>query len=161
MKLENSLGKILNQDILEKRAQYIQRNNELMQEFSFASTNTKFFINQIFNTSFYGSVLWDLQCKEANMIYNSWNASIRIMLGIDRKAHRYLIEPLSEQRHIKTSLKKRFLKFTKAMSQSKKTTTNYVYEFMKFDCRSVTGSNHGFCANQGFREACLSTDSAT
>lgn len=142
MKLENSLGKILNQDILEKRAQYIQRNNELMQEFSFASTNTKFFINQIFNTSFYGSVLWDLQCKEANMIYNSWSASIRIMLGIDRKAHRYLIEPLSEQRHIKTSLKKRFLKFTKAMSMSKKTTANYVYEFMKFDCRSITGSNH-------------------
>ena len=76
------------------------------------------------------------------MIYNSWSASIRIMLGIDRKAHRYLIEPLSEQRHIKTSLKKRFLKFTKAMSMSKKTTANYVYEFMKFDCRSITGSNH-------------------
>ena len=56
VKIENTLGKILSQDIVEKRAQYIQRNNELLQEFSYACPQTKMLINQVYNTSFYGFV---------------------------------------------------------------------------------------------------------
>ena len=59
-RIENKPGNILNQDMKEKRAQYIQRNNELMQEFSFEHSYTKCNINAIFNSHFTGSVLWDL-----------------------------------------------------------------------------------------------------
>ena len=55
--LENKPGCILNQDMKQKYAQYIQRNNELMQEFAFASGTTKTKINSIFNIHFTGSVL--------------------------------------------------------------------------------------------------------
>ena len=41
MKLENKPGSIVKQDMKEKRAQYIQRNNELMEEFSCANSTTK------------------------------------------------------------------------------------------------------------------------
>ena len=53
----------------EKRAQYIQRNKELMQEFSFAHSSTKSNINTIFNSHFTGSVLWDFLGREAEMVY--------------------------------------------------------------------------------------------
>ena len=45
----------LSKEIMEQRAQYINRANELDQEFYFAHTSTRVLINNIFNTSFYGS----------------------------------------------------------------------------------------------------------
>ena len=68
-------------DLMEKRAAYINKNNELMQEFGFAHSDTMIKINNIFNTAFYGSVLWDLFGKEAkrlekNMERFTTNASI-------------------------------------------------------------------------------------
>ena len=64
---------ILSLDKKEKRALYIQRNNELMQEFSYATSDTKVRINRIFNSHFYGSVIWNLFDQAADMIYNTWN----------------------------------------------------------------------------------------
>ena len=60
MRIDAERNNLLTKDILEKRAQYIQRNNELTQEFSHADCTTKAFINRVFNTHAYGSVLWDL-----------------------------------------------------------------------------------------------------
>ena len=47
----------MNQDLLEKRAMYIAKNNELLQEFHFAHPRTKIWANSVFNTTFYGSPL--------------------------------------------------------------------------------------------------------
>ena len=57
IKLNNIVTNILGHDMMEKRAQYIQRNNELMQEFACACGKTKTFISKVYNSSFYGSVL--------------------------------------------------------------------------------------------------------
>ena len=93
-KLENKPGTIVKQDMNEKCVQYIQRNNELMQEFSYANSTTKTKINSIYNSHFTGSVLWDLFGHEAEMIYNTWNSSIKNMFRLDRTTHRHLIEPV-------------------------------------------------------------------
>ena len=53
-KIENKVRSILGQDMNEKRAQCIQRNNELMQEFAFADCVTKTKINSIYNSHFHG-----------------------------------------------------------------------------------------------------------
>ena len=103
---------ILSQDMKQKRAQYIQRNNELLQEFSFANGFTKSKINSIYNTHFTGSVLWDLFGDDACKIYSTWNTSVRKMFRLDRTTHRYFIEAVSNMSHIKKVLMKRFMKFT-------------------------------------------------
>ena len=118
-------------DILEKKARYIQGNNQLMQEFSFASCMTKLFINKVFNSHHYGSVLWDLYGREAEMVCNTWNVSIRKMLRIDRKSHRYLIEPLSGIKHLKRTLLEAFMNFTKKLSNSPKKAVKNVYDFIQ------------------------------
>ena len=48
-----------------------------MQEFSFGHSSTKVKIDAIFKSHFYGSVFWNLFENEVNMIYNTWNTSIR------------------------------------------------------------------------------------
>ena len=92
----------MSQDIIEKRAQYITRNKELPQEFSFAHPITKCLINNIFNTHFTGSSLWNLFNKITEMLEQSCNVSYKeLCLHCPEKTHKYLIEPLSKTKHIR------------------------------------------------------------
>ena len=91
----------MSQAIIEKRAQYITRNNELLQEFSFAHPTTKCVINNVFNTHFSGSSLWNLFNNASEKLEKSWNVSQRLIFSLPRETHKYLIEPVSETKHIK------------------------------------------------------------
>ena len=131
----------LGEDLMEKRALYINRVNELNQEFYYAHPSTKIMINNIFNSSFYGSQIWDLFCDEATRLEKSWNISQRILLGIPRTTHRYFIEPLSGTPHIMISLYKRFLNFISSIKTSSKSILKNMLNLIKDDCQSTTGRN--------------------
>ena len=73
---------IMSDGVMLKRAAYVNRNNELCQEFYFTDPNLKIQINNLFKTSFYGSVLWDLFEAEASRLEKTWNVSLRKMLNI-------------------------------------------------------------------------------
>ena len=135
MRIEN-IRDIFSKDMKEKRARYIQGNNRLMQEFSFASAWTKIFINRVYNGHHYGAVLWDLYSKEAEMIFNAWNVSVRRMLRVDRKTHRFLIEPLSGTQHMKRSIFKAFVSFANKLQNSSKEVIRDVFHLVKEDIRS-------------------------
>ena len=131
----------LSKDMMEKRAQYINRANELDQEFHFASPSTRVWINQVFNTSYFGSQLWGLFNKEEERIEKTWNVSQRIFLRLPRNSHRYFIEPLSGVKHIRESLRHWFVNFTKKILASDKAVLRTVFHMIKRDCRSTTGEN--------------------
>ena len=131
----------MKKDILEKRARFIGRNAELNQEFSFAHPRTKFKMNQIYNTHFTGSPLWDLFSDEAVKFEKSWNVSVREMFDLPRDTHCYFIEPISEYVHLRSILIKRFLKFVEQLEKTKKSALKEVFTMVKNDCRSTTGSN--------------------
>ena len=109
--ITNEIDNLTSQDLKQKRAMYIAKNNELNQEFFFAHHRTKILINNVYNTSFYGSPLWDIYSKDFEKLCNSWNTSHRIMLDLPRQTHRYFLEHLSKTRHIMKSLKMRFISF--------------------------------------------------
>ena len=128
-------------DLKKKRADYIAKNNEILQEFGFSHPKTKIQINSIFNSHLSGSVLWDLFTKEAVMMENTWNVSMRLMLDIPRETHRRLIEPLSETTHIKITMQKRFLSFINQIKNSPKNCSKSLLNSILADTRSITGSN--------------------
>ena len=128
-------------DILIKRAEFINKNNEILQEFFFSHPRTKIKINDVYNSHLTGSCLWDLFCREAVMMENTWNVAMRLMLDIPRESHRYLIEPLSNVVHIKTVLVKRFLTFLEQIRKSEKSSSKFLLETILHDARSTTGSN--------------------
>ena len=72
----------LSKDTKVKRARYIERNIELIQEFPSAHPEVKCKINQIYNSSFPGSVLYDLTSDPVRQLVNSWSVSVRHMWGI-------------------------------------------------------------------------------
>ena len=59
----------------------------------------------------------------------------------DHEAHRVYIEQISENRHLKSILIKRFLNFIEQIKKTKKTITSRILEIIKNDVSSVTGSN--------------------
>ena len=105
-----------------KEQRIISKSNELLQEFHFAHPSTHVNVNNIYNTHFYGSTLWNLFSKEVSKMEKSWNVSQRNIYKLHRKTHKYLIEPITSTPHIIFSLFRHFIKFTKAISSSKKST---------------------------------------
>ena len=132
---------IMKQDVKEKRARYISKNNEICQEFYFAHPKTKFQINQIWNSHFSGSVLWDLFSHEAIQVENTYNNSVRIMASLPRETHKFYVEPITGTPHLKKVLCKRFLSFIESVKTSKKIALRNIFKLVKNDCRSVTGRN--------------------
>ena len=131
----------LKRDLKMKRAEYINRNNEIIQEFSSFHPKTIFHLNKVYNTHFSGSCLWDLFSREAEMLENSWNTSIRLMFDLPLQTHTWYIEPISESTHLKNILIKRFLTFVQALKSSPKLILTNLFKMISTDVQSVTGSN--------------------
>ena len=131
----------MKKDIEIKRAKYIQKNCELIQEFGFSHPTSKCYVNQIYNCSFTGYQLWDLFSDSSESIEKTFNVSICPMFDLPRETHRYLIEPLSDTRHIKVVLLKQYLQFRNQVFQSNKTTLISLFKICQSDSSSTTGSN--------------------
>ena len=138
--IENKING-MKKDIMVKRATYIDKNVTLNQEFHYTHPRTKHEINGIYNNHFTGSPLWDLFSREAEMLYNSWNKSVRLMSQVPLQTHRYFLEHLSGTRHLKITLIKRFLSFITQIENSPTILPNILLQTIRRDCRSTTGSN--------------------
>ena len=139
--LTNSNGCSLDQDLLEKRARYVSKNNELRQEFYFAHFKTKIWTNNVYNTSFYGAPLWDYSSRNFEKLEKTWNVSARLMLNLPRNTHRYFIEPLTETHHVTKSIWSRFIRFISNVANGKKKALRRVLGAIENDVRSTTGKN--------------------
>ena len=122
------------------RARFIERNSELLQEFHFANPEMLCKLNRIYNSSFFGSMLWDLNSRNVNMIINSWSVSVRYMWGLPLQTHKHLIEPLGGT-HAKTMLYTRFMKFVQSIRKNPKLAPYYLLEKIKDDGNTITGKN--------------------
>ena len=138
--IENKLDG-MQKDIRIKRAIYIQRNCELNQEFHFTHPETKFHVNNVYNSSFTGSPLWNLFSGSAESLEKTYNVSVRTMFNLPFNTHRYLIEPLYQCQHLKFILIKRFLQFKEQVGRCPKKTVKNLFKICQYDASSVTGSN--------------------
>ena len=131
----------LNADMYIKRARYIAKNIEINQEFHFASSETKMVINDIYNSSWFGSNLYQMFSPEAVKLESSYNRSLKVMIDLPFATHRGLMEPLSRRKQLRRMLVKRFLQMTLKMKQSKKPILSMLLCTIERDARSRTGHN--------------------
>ena len=66
---------------------------------------------------------------------------VRHTFDIPRASHRYFIQPVSENTHLKVKLIKRFLKFYQTLESCDKPHIKYLMKLQRTDHRSVFGSN--------------------
>ena len=63
------------------------------------------------------------------------------MFALPEETHKYLTEPISKTRHIKISLMKRYIRFSKMLATSEKKAVWNLYNNVRKDCQSNTGYN--------------------
>ena len=66
---------------------------------------------------------------------------VRMTFDIPRNSHKYLIEPISQNSHLKIKLVKRFINFAKTLSKCDKPHIKYLHNVQQYDYRSVYGRN--------------------
>ena len=128
-------------DMKIKTAKYVDKNNSLGQEFYFAHPLTKFHVNDVYNSHFTGSQLWDFGSREMEKLESTYNRSVKIMFDLPWGTHRYLIEPLTNKPHVRRILVKRYLSFIEKVGTSAKKPLKALLELVKKDTRTTTGSN--------------------
>ena len=126
-------------DVMVKRANMVQKNIELNQEFSFSHPTSRVKVNQIYNSHFTGSPLWNLFSKEAIQLENSWNRSARLMCDLPLTTHRYLLEPVTEVNHVRLLLVKQFIGFLNQIEKSPKRLPLELLQLVRYDAQSTTG----------------------
>ena len=128
-------------DIQQKRAMYINKNNSIFQEFSYAHPISKLKLNAIYNSHFSGSEVWDLFSPGIKSFEGSFNKSIKIMCNLPYETHRYLVEPISGGLGLRKQLIRKYLRFVHNIKNSTKPVIKHMFEHCKKDARTITGSN--------------------
>ena len=78
-------------DIFIKRARYIERSCEILQEFNFASPEVKMKLHNIYNSHFTGSSCWDMTSPAGRMMEATCNKNIKITFDLHYATHRNLL----------------------------------------------------------------------
>ena len=136
----NNIPDGLCSDVKQKRAAYIERNVELNLEFPSAHPEVKCRINRIYNTSYPGSVLYDMTSDSVNQLVNSWSVSVRHMWGLPMQAHRYLIEQLAGE-HAQAMILSRYVKFLQNVQKSPKLAAQFMLQKVYKNVNTITGRN--------------------
>ena len=126
-------------DCLAKRGKFIGKVNSILQEFHHVEPDVMVRLLNIYATSYYGSVLWDLYSPEVKKIYSSWNVTIRKVFKVPYTTHRYLITPLSCTNHPKTLLTCRMIKFMESLRTSSNGGVRYLASLVFDDRRTLVG----------------------
>ena len=106
------------------RVKFISIIHSVNQEFQISEPTMVVKLYNIYASSLYGSNLWDLFCNNIVKLYTSWNTAFRILFGLSW--HRYFIEQISEQIHLKTILCSRFVSFCESMCKSPSSASDYI-----------------------------------
>ena len=108
-------------DVVNKKGNFIAYVNDIISEFASAHPTVKCKLLQIYGTSFYGSCLWNLYGAATKSLFTTWNIAIRKLTGVPYRTHTRLLDFISDLKHVKFSLKRRFLCFTQKLLKSKNT----------------------------------------
>ena len=91
--------------------------------------------------SLYGAPLWEIGSDSLNSFEYTYNRSIKIMFDLPIQTHRYLIETVSKDQHMKFKIFKRHIGFKNQVKKSSKKVLKHLYSIAENDCNSITGKN--------------------
>ena len=131
----------MKQDICVKIANFINKNIDLKQNFYFSHHLMKVKINFIHSFHFTGSPLWELFLEGGYHVGKHLEHSCPCHVQPPLDTHRYLIEQISQAKHLKVVLIDMFLNFLIQIKKFKKQIPKQLLQFIKDNVRSTTGSN--------------------
>ena len=83
----------------------------------------------------------DLYGSWTKKVFTSWNVSLKYIWDLPHSTHRYFFEHLTECRHVKILLIRRFLNFLRSILHSSSEVCKLLLHTILRNVQSVTGSN--------------------
>ena len=131
-------------DLLQKRAIFFDRVHQHIQRYGYCDPRLVCELVKIFATSFYGSVLWQLDCKEHEQLNRSWNTTLKMIFKLPYSCHTRFLESLTEIPHLQSVLHSRYVGFMKKVGESLEPNLKFLFALLKDNKTSNTGRNVDF-----------------
>ena len=128
-------------DLLQKRAIFFGKVHELNQCFGYCDPRIICETIKVFATSFYGSILWQLNSAEHEKLTRSWNTTVKIIYDLPFGTHKRFVESLTNVPHLQSVLHSRFNGFVEGLINSSKCEVKIFMNTVKFDKSSRIGQN--------------------
>jgi hypothetical protein len=104
-----------------KKGSFISCVNNILTEFAFVHPSVKSKLLQIYGTSFYGSQLWNLYGNSIKRLFTTWNIALRRLFHLPYRTHTRFLDSIVKIKHIRFTLKSKFLSFFQALWKTKNT----------------------------------------
>ena len=131
------------------RARLIDQTVEVRQTFSFASPVEVVRAMQVYCTSFYGSMLWDLQSEAAKKYFNTWTTGIKLAWDCPRATRTYLVQQVLSCGipSARSQILARYCRFFRGLRTSPSSEVACLANLLARDVRSSTGMNINTISN--------------
>ena len=133
----------MDQDARVARAKLIDQLVDIQHSFFFASSVEILRAYQVYCSSHYGSMLWDLSGDSATQYFNSWTTGVKLAWQCPRATRTYLVQQVLACGGIsaKVDILSRFCKFFLNLRTSPCREVSILANLVSRDVRSVTGNN--------------------
>ena len=136
----------MEQDIVIKRAKFIQAAVEVRDLFSFAAPAEVLHAMKVYSSSYYGSNLWDLSGVKARQMYSSWNTMVKLVWYCPPWTRTFFVQQVLSCGHTsaKVDILTRYVKFFHSLRGSACHEVRILSRYLARDVQSVTGKNLRF-----------------
>ena len=136
------------------RARYIDQTVEVRQSFSFASPVEVVRALEVYTTSYYGSMLWNLKGNGADQFFNSWTTAIKLVWDCPRATRTYLVQQVlgCGSTSARTEIMARYSRFFQGLRSSPSREVATLVNLVARDIRSCTGSNISMVTEQSGKD---------
>ena len=131
----------MDHDLKCKRAEFINTCVNMNQEFECLSGEDKVKLLRIYNSHFTGSCLWSFTSDNFDKLIKSWNVNLRLVFDLPLQTHCWIIERLSNGKHAKQLIMKRYIKFMDSLAKNKRASVRALLKIVSKDARTTTGGN--------------------
>ena len=133
----------MDMDINIKRSMFITKSSEIRNTFHFAMPQQMLKAIEVYASHFSGSMLWDLYGNMAGQTYRSWNTCVKLVWGLPRSTHNYLVENLlsCQVASVRCNILSQYVGFVKKLENSRNSEIRLLCRVAASDIRSTLSKN--------------------
>ena len=148
------LGHVIHQDenpvhdLMDKKRELTGKFHSLQQELGKQDPGVLMRLVKTYILHLYGCTLWDIFSEDSVKLWSEWHRIIKQAYQLPIATHRWLLSDLLNGDHVKKMIIKRFLSFSKKISNSNIPHIAHLHQYQCKDWRSTYGRNHMYICTE-------------
>ena len=126
-----------------KRAQFTEKSVEIRTMFEWAGPTEILRALKLYQSSFYGAMLWDLAGEKAKQVFTAWTTAVKLAWECPRNTRTFLVQNVLSRdlTSARTDILSRYSRFFQSLRSSACYEVRILANFTAKDVRTTTGGN--------------------